>query len=207
MRNFVVTLTGALLLLFASPALATPASDLQSAFKLLPAGQQAEVAAFMAKKAAQAATGQVATPAPLIDVSADEVEYGLKLIDHLGAGLLNLAKQLGVEANVFVQSPVGMVSMGLLVYHVAGAAILKLTIGSAWFFLTMPLLVGFFFKAVIPITGYADVTMSPWWLKGEVKRSRPIRKQLTFNFNGCAATWVFVICLAVQIIATLCILL
>ncbi len=173
MRKILLVLIGTLLL--AGPALAEgiDTDDIASTWKQLSAQQRAEMASLIAQKAAETTTPS----GPL--VTAEKVEPWLTLIDHMGEGLVKLARDLGVTANELVVSPVGMITVGLIAYTVMGDQVMDLGIGLLWAGLTFPLLLLFFFKSVIPITEYAEVKQR--FFGHEYTVHRPIRRKMVFG--------------------------
>jgi hypothetical protein len=51
---------------------------------------------------------------------------------NLGKGLAEAAKQLGVAANEFVKTPVGMLTAGVILYKFIGKDLIKLVVGSTF---------------------------------------------------------------------------
>lgn len=206
MRQLIVALLGALLLASATTA-EIYANDISNDFNQLSALKKAEAALEIAKMvdAGKQTTETVVLPT----VTVDEVEPWLKLIDRLGEGLVGLAHDLGVEANELVKTPVGMVAMGLIIYHVMGDAInegIDVVLGIGWFFLTTPFLVLYFYKAVIPIESYVEVTLrSRFRWVGDRVVVKPIRKKMELEWEVFGPGWLFVILLVLHVLLTLCI--
>lgn len=57
--------------------------------------------------------------------SAEKVGEWVDIGTKVGLGLAGAAKELGVQANQFATTPVGKMTMGLIVYKVAGSDLLK----------------------------------------------------------------------------------
>ncbi len=58
--------------------------------------------------------------------SAEKVSEWVDVGTKIGLGLASAAKELGVQANQFATTPVGKVTMALIVYKVAGRDIVKI---------------------------------------------------------------------------------
>ena len=94
-------------------------SDIASSWGDLSETEKASFAMQIAQKAEQS------TSIPTVD----DVEPWLKLVNSIGDGLVKLAHDMGVEANELIKTPVGMMAMGLIAYHVLGEDVLDVTIG------------------------------------------------------------------------------
>lgn len=106
----------------ASPAYAdlnsTAVSD--AGFSKLTEAQKAEVVKAVADKAATNITTPVGG---MPNVSADKVDKWLDVGEHFGKMIGGAAKEVGVAANDFVQSPVGMLTAGLIIWHYVGSVL------------------------------------------------------------------------------------
>ena len=71
---------------------------------------------------------KVATPA----VSAAEAKEWVSFGTEIGRGLADTAKELGVAANELLTTPVGMLTAGLIVWHIAGNDIVGVVFGGTW---------------------------------------------------------------------------
>lgn len=198
MKAFLVAFLAIFLL--AHPALAgIGTDDISSEWGKLTPTQQAEMAAAIAKKAAETQT----PPKPLVTVEA--VEPWLTLIDHMSEGLVKLARELGVTANELLVSPVGIITVGLIAYTVMGEDLVEVGVGLLWAALTFPLLILFFFKSVVPVKEYAETKKA--FFGREYTVHKPIRRKVVFgDGEGFNVDWVFVIMLAINGIVTLAIL-
>jgi len=74
-----------------------------------------------------------------------EVDEWVNVGEHIGAMITGTAKSVGIAANEFVNTPVGMMAMGLIVWHYMGgmlvhmfgaSMILALGLGSLWYSFT-----------------------------------------------------------------------
>jgi hypothetical protein len=112
------------------------------------------------------------------------------IIDHISDGLAQLAETMGVQVKELLQQPVAIVAMGLVVYHFAGSIV----IGLIWFCLATPLLILFFLKAVVPVTGYMQVEKGTWFQPSTNRtRYKKLRRVPDFAMRdtGPGPDWVF----------------
>jgi hypothetical protein len=192
MKNFLIFL---MISIFAFPAVANiGADDISPQWNQLTPQQQAEMAQLIAQKAAAGST-------TLPDVEPEEVEGWLKLVDKVGEGLIKLAHDLGVEANELLKTPVGMMTMGLVVYSVMGEQILELATGMIWFFLTFPILVAIFYKMLIPVQGWEKVQKNTLF-RGVVECDVPVRRRVCFK-EDANNEWVFLVLFVLQMLITI----
>jgi hypothetical protein len=63
---------------------------------------------------------QVAETKPAVDVSPEKVKTYADVGIAVGKALAGAVKELGVEANSFATTPLGMVTVGLIIWNVAG---------------------------------------------------------------------------------------
>ena len=195
MRTLLVAFLAIFLL--ATPAMAgIDTSDIAVEWGKLTPAQRAEMAGLIAEKAA--------TPtAPL--VTAESVEPWIALLDHMGEGLVKLAKDLGITANELLVSPVGMITVGLIAYTVMGEDLMEVAMALLWVALSFPLLTLFFFKSVVPVREYAEVKKVVFGHEYTVHK--PLRRKVVFSDDeGFNVDWVFVIMLVVNGIVTLALL-
>lgn len=194
-RAIFLALVGILFL--AGPALATNGVDAGDlSWNQLTHRQKAELAL---EAADMVASNQV----PAIPVKADDVAPWLALIDRVGEGLVKLARDLGVTANELLASPVGVITVGLVAYHIMGAEVVGVLCGLLWFFLTLPLMLLFFYKLVIPVQGYESRTLARSFGRNPVTVDVPVRREVTFD-DKSGPEWVFVIVLLLQLFVTIC---
>lgn len=197
MKWFATVVIG--VLMFSTPALAGIDRDDLAGWGRLSESQRIEIAQIVQTKAEEAVSAKVPS------VSVEDVEPWLKVIDHMGTGLVQLAHDLGVEANELVKTPIGMMAMGLIAYHVLGNDVLDIIIGFIWFFVTVPLLTLFFFKAMIPIKDYAEVEVKGW--RGPKKVMKPIRRRPCFgDAEGFNVDWIFFVLCVGNVMVTMCII-
>ncbi len=159
----------------------------------LTTAEKAEIAVLVAQKAEK----QVITP-----VTAEEVEPWLKLIDHLGTGLVTLAHNLGVEANELLMSPVGAVVVGLVGYHVMGEELMGFFAGLTFFSLALPIWLLFFYKTVIPVKEYREVTLARSFGRAPVTVQVPVRRKPNWEDDN-GPEWVATIGIALIFLVTI----
>lgn len=102
-------------------------------------------------------TGAVLNNAP----SVDRISEYAKLGKDLGVGLASTAKELGVAANEFAQTPLGHVAMLLIIYKVIGSSIIHLICGFLWLTSSTAIFIYFFRRMFLYesiITNYDPTT-------------------------------------------------
>jgi membrane protein CcdC involved in cytochrome C biogenesis len=72
-----------------------------------------------------------------------EAEQWIDLGGNMGRAAVAAAKELGIAANDFVKTPLGMVTMAVVVYKFVGASLLHIVFGLFFFILTIGLTVHF----------------------------------------------------------------
>ena len=87
-------------------------------FARLSEAEKAEVIKMVADKAA---SKDASVPAALTE---DKVEKWVKIGSNIGQGLAGAAKEVGVAVNDFSQTPVGQLTMLLIVWHMIGAQLI-----------------------------------------------------------------------------------
>jgi hypothetical protein len=126
MKKFLAAL--ALLATFVTPAFAVPAvsaSDISSidVSKLTPEQKtQLMAQATELQKQATSTTNISAT------VRNEATAWG-ELGANMGKAAVSAAKEIGVAANDFVQTPLGKITMGIVIFKVMGGAIIHLVVG------------------------------------------------------------------------------
>ena len=113
-------------------ASSTPTADLS---KLTPA-QQAEVLANIEKMAKPEEKAK-----NISETARHETEKWAELGGNMGKAAVGAAKEIGMAANEFIATPLGKVTMGVVIYKVIGKDIIKFIVGGA-------ILVFFFSMAV-----------------------------------------------------------
>ena len=88
-------------------------------FSKLSEAEKAEVIKMVAEKAAEKSSGTV----PQLDTP-DKVEKWVKIGSNIGQGLAGAAKEVGVAVNDFATTPVGQMTMALIVWHMIGAQLI-----------------------------------------------------------------------------------
>lgn len=161
--------------------------------------QKAALAAQIAKSASGNNVDAFGGVSPR-NVSAEAIEPWLTLIDKVGEGLVRLARDLGVTANELLRTPVGVIAVGLVAYHVMGAEIVGVLVGMLWFSLTFPIWILLFYKLVIPVVEYKEVLQTRrFW--GPVQVTVPIRRKAGFSEDS-ATEWVMTLLLVLDLMIT-----
>lgn len=75
-------------------------------------------------------------------------EYS-ELVTAIGGGVKETAKELGIAANDFVKTPVGMLTAGLIAWNYIGRTILGVVVGGVWFLVMIPGWVYFYRRLVL----------------------------------------------------------
>ena len=88
-------------------------------FGKLSEAEKAEVIKMVADKAATKETGMIPQLA-----NEDRVEKWVKIGSNIGQGLAGAAKEVGVAVNDFAKTPVGQMTMVLIVWHMIGAQLI-----------------------------------------------------------------------------------
>ncbi len=201
MRNFIILI----ILAFASPSMA--ALDRHSIgydFENLSDTDKAEIVSLIATKNKN---GQD------VNISKEEVEPYLKLINSIGEGLIKLAKDLGTTANELIYTPVGIVTVSMIAYHIMGDKVLNIILGIGFFWTMFPIWLILFYKIVIPIEEYEEVIKKYWFKNETYVVKKPIRTKPAFFLGygsnnkenrACGNVWVFtVILLFIGLITTI----
>jgi hypothetical protein len=148
MRRFAMALVAASLLFV--PAMASAQATTAPA-KVDTAGlsdaQIAEVAATAERLKAE-------TPEDLRNAreTVERMNQYVEIGKGLGSGIGAAAKELGVAVNDFAKTPVGKITMALIVFKVAGGQIIGILGGSIWFLVMIPLWIHYFNRICNPIT-------------------------------------------------------
>lgn len=107
-----------MLLTLSLSAFAIDANDIHNAgFEKLSASQQAALVAQVEQQAKEA-------PAVAVEETADKVEKWVNIGAQIGKGLAGAAKELGVAANQFAETPVGVLATWLIIFHFLGGAVI-----------------------------------------------------------------------------------
>jgi hypothetical protein len=111
-----------LFMLFAMPAFAIDSNDVAGAgFKNLSATDKANIIAQVEQLSNRAGGNVVSTP--------EKVEKWVNLGASIGKGLAGAAKELGVAANDFAKTPVGEMTMFLIMWHFLSTPIIHVVGG------------------------------------------------------------------------------
>ena len=109
------------LMLFSVASFAGNTADAvnSAGFSKLSEAEKAEVIKMVADKAATKEAGMIPQLA-----SEDKVEKWVKIGSNIGQGLAGAAKEVGVAVNDFAKTPVGQLTMMLIVWHMIGAQLI-----------------------------------------------------------------------------------
>jgi hypothetical protein len=113
-----------------------------SSFDALNDAQKAQILAQIAKMKEEQPVNPTFA-APIAKEVRSEVQAWAEIGANLGRSLASTAKELGVAANDFVKTPVGIATAGIILYKLVGRDILHITFGflflvsyfTAWFYL------------------------------------------------------------------------
>lgn len=148
-----------LLLLFASSAVLAQditTSDI-SGFNDLTDVQKAEIAMQIAKTAEANTSNILDITDKVSTVNPESVDKWVDVGAKIGKMLGGTARELGIAANEFATSPVGVIAMGLIVWNYAGEQLYDFIVGSLWFIVMLPLWLILFFKLAHRTLRYEDV--------------------------------------------------
>ena len=109
------------LMLFSAVSFAGNTADAvnSAGFSKLSEAEKAEVIKMVADKAATKEAGMIPQLA-----SEDKVEKWVKIGSNIGQGLAGAAKEVGVAVNDFAKTPVGQMTMVLIVWHMIGGQLI-----------------------------------------------------------------------------------
>lgn len=111
--------------------------------------QKAELASQAAKMSAENAAGTTpANTASKVEVVKQWVDIGTAI----GSGLAASAKELGIAANEFAQTPVGRFTVFLIAWHFIGSTLLHVFFALLWFFVLTTIFVWIYRRAAIAKT-------------------------------------------------------
>lgn len=105
-------------------------------FNSLTPAQKAEVVATIAKKTEQNAADKLAATA--LPTTPEDMQRWVGVGAAIGKGMAEAAKELGVAADEFAKSTVGMIAIALLVWHILGADLVQLLVGGLWLCFWIP---------------------------------------------------------------------
>ena len=104
-----------------------------------------EQVALLEKQAAELKLKEFKTPT----VQAREISEWVELGTQLGKGLSGCAKELGVAANDFVQTPVGIMTASVIVWHFIGEDLMHVAGSLLFFLIAVPTWIYFFRKTCV----------------------------------------------------------
>jgi len=119
------------------------ATYLEAATEGLTPTQQAELKLTIVKM--QEAAKSIPTP----KVSVAQVKEYSAIVTAIGTGVKDTAVQLGVAANDFVKTPVGMMTAGLIAWNYVGDTFLGVLVGGVWFMVMISGWVYFYRRLVL----------------------------------------------------------
>lgn len=107
-------------------------SDLTDADKALVIKEVADKVAASKLKTAQGGL-------PTATESVESAQKWVDIASGMGRGIVTLVKELGVTVNEFLKTPAGLMTIGLLAFHVMGKAIIHVAAGVVMPFVIIPL--------------------------------------------------------------------
>lgn len=129
------------LLLAANPSFASAEEGLTDA-------QTAQLEAQRAAMVAENVKNN--TPVEQTKSAVDSANEWVKVGQGVGSGLASAARELGVAVNDFAATPVGQITVALIVWKVAGGDLVQLVVGLAYFAVAAPAYLVFYRKAWAP---------------------------------------------------------
>ena len=97
---------------------------------------------------AAAATARAGANTP--EAQAQKVSQYVEIGKGIGQGLGSAAREMNIAVNDFAKTPVGQVTMALIVYKVVGSKLIGVLGSIIWFGIMLPLWVVFFNKTCYP---------------------------------------------------------
>lgn len=183
-----------LFLLFATSAFAEISYSDLSEFNELTSAQKAEIVKNIAQYTEHNASRASAAIEAAKSVDADSVSEWADVGTKYGQMLVGIAKELGIAANEFAKTPVGVFSIGLIVWHVAGEELLGLVLGISWLLVMVPLWTWLFFKVCYRIDSWKEIRVVRWGKEYTV--DHPVRGFRRGNGSGTPEGIMFPIALA-----------
>lgn len=119
----------------------------------LTAAQKADLAAQAQKLAAQNASQPADAPSP---TTAEHVKEWVSIGTEIGSGLAATAKELGVAANDFANTPVGKLTAAIIVWHFIGDSAVHIVFGMLWLITLVPVWIVLYrrISATVTITDF-----------------------------------------------------
>lgn len=111
-------------------------------------------------------------PAPL--PTAETLEKWADVGTKYGKMLGGIANELGIAANEFATTPVGIISTVVVVWHFLGEDFTEMMVSMGWFATMIPLWVYLFFRSCYAITGYKTIKKNTFF-RGVVECEVPTR--------------------------------
>ena len=163
------------LLLLMTPVLASAEIDTRdiAEFNNLTEAQKLQIAQQINELSTEnGVVNTVADNMPL--VTPEKVDEWVVLGEKFGMMLGGAAKELGIAANEFATSPLGMVTMGVIIWNYAGDDLYGFILGMLWLGIMIPVWTFLFFKIAYPVESYADVKKKRLF-NDPVTVSKPVR--------------------------------
>ena len=138
------------------------------------------------------------TPVDMSEKARTEISKWSELGVGMGKAAVSAAKELGVAANEFVETPLGKITMGIVVYKVMGKEIIKMMVASSVFviFLALTLVLLFRKKGDVKIE-YHPRLWGLWHRKVVTEVEEADSDVVITHFIGAA------VCFVVSIVAVL----
>jgi hypothetical protein len=159
--------------------------------------QKADLAAQAAKMASENAS--LKSTATSVPAKVEVVKQWVDIGQAIGSGLAASAKELGIAANEFAQTPVGRFTVFLIAWHFIGSTLVHISFALLWLFLCTGIFVWIYRRASIEKTiTYYDKGAGP---NGATKVVVRTPKSLSENLGSiitcsvAVATIIFVIML------------
>jgi hypothetical protein len=128
--------------------------------------QKADLMAKAAEMQNQQASG-------ISEQARNEISKWSELGVGMGHAAVAAAKEVGMAANEFVSTPLGKVTMGVVVYKVIGKDVLKLAVGLSIMVFMFTVAVVMLFRKKGDVTYENIPVMNGWWVKRRVKNYSP----------------------------------
>jgi len=112
--------------------------------------QKAELAATAAKMVAENTSDKIDPAAPGKSVAV--VKQWVDIGTAIGSGLAASAKELGIAANQFAETPVGRFTVFLIAWHFIGGTLLHVFFALLWFFIMTGIFVWMYRRASLEKT-------------------------------------------------------
>ena len=179
-----------LALLIPIPSFAISTNNLEGFSSLSPA-DQAEFAKQIAIKAEAASKTKV----PTIEAISEYADLG----KQIGSVLSTVAHELGIATNEFAKTPVGILTVGLILWHFVGGTVLALTLGSAFLVIVVPLWYKVFKRVAFePRTDHGTSKNITQTLKQKTWYGREVEREMVVSdFNAEPAVFMLMLLIVI----------